>query len=337
MPMKTELEFEKFYQSKLLGDLHELENKRQNVNRKIRILLFCELIILAGIIAYVFWLRPERAGELPGFDPVKLFWIIFSVIILGIIFAVGTIGFSKKFRKEFKEVVIRKIIGEISNDISYLPDDKIEINEFKNSGIFNVRIANYRGRDLIASKIGDISYRFSWLNVDSRRYSSTGAGSSRTNMRSSNSEIYQVFKGIFFVADFGTKFQADAVVWPNIPISLKMGVIGDFFLNAMIGHRLTLEDPIFEKVFAVYGQDLTAVKQILTPGFRQWMIDFRAKTNSQLYLSFKATKLNVAVYLKKQLFEPRIFRDVTDYNFVFENFQYIMLFNGLLEDLSKKH
>jgi hypothetical protein len=335
--MKTEAEFKRFFQTELLGDLNELENTRLKIAGKVKILLVCVLIIFIGLILYIFWLQPARTGTKPEFDPVRIFWVILSLVILGIIFSLGTAKFSKKFRNVYKEVIIRRIIGGIGKDISYLPDDKIDLNEFKNSGIFNDRISNYTGRDLIGSKIGDITYRFSWLNVDSIRYSTTSARSGRTSMSHTSSETYQIFQGIFFVADFGAKFQAEAVIWPNFSNKFRLGAIGDLFQNAMVGNRLTVEDPIFEKVFAVYGRDLTAVKQILTPGFRQWMIDFRAKTNSLLYLSFKETKLNVAVRLKKQLFDPRIFKNVTDYNFIFENFQYLMLFNGLLEDLGKRH
>lgn len=335
--MKTEAEFQKFFQTRLLGDLQELEIKRLNVTGKIRILLFFELIVFIGIIIYVFWFRPEKTGTMPEPDFGKIFWIIFSLVMLGIIFVIATNTFSKKFRRGFKEIVIRKIISQISNDITYFPDDKIEVNEFKNSGIFNVNISNYWGRDLIASKIGDISYRFSWLKVDSRKYGSTSYRSTRIGTRSTKSETYQVFQGIFFVADFGTKFQTDAIVWPNFSKKFKLGAIGEFFQDAMLGKRLELKDPVFEKEFAVFGGDFEVVKQILTPGLRQWIMDFRSRTKSILFLSFKGPKMNIAVSLIKQLFEPAIFRKVTDYNFIFENFQYLMLFNGLLEELSKRH
>jgi len=47
--------------------------------------------------------------------------------------------------------------------------------------------------------------------------------------------------------------------------------------------------------------------------------------------------MNIAVSLKKQLFEPPLFKKVTDYNFIFENFQYLMVFNGLLEEISNRY
>ena len=77
-PMRTELEFEKFYQSILLGDLHQLEIKRLNVTGKLRLLLFFELIIFIGIIIFLFWFPPEGKDIIRGIDPGKIFWIIFS-------------------------------------------------------------------------------------------------------------------------------------------------------------------------------------------------------------------------------------------------------------------
>jgi hypothetical protein len=69
----------------------------------------------------------------------------------------------------------------------------------------------------------------------------------------------------------------------------------------------------------------------------RWILDLKVKTGSKVYLSFTGSKMNIAVSLRKNLFEARIFKKVTDYNFILENFQYLVLFNGLLEDLGRKH
>jgi len=97
-----------------------------------------------------------------------------------------------------------------------------------------------------------------------------------------------------------------------------------------------MSDPGFEKEFAVYSEDEENVMKLLSPGLRQWIVDFRARTKSLLFLSFSGSKMNIAVYLKKNLFEPAIFRKVTDYNTVYKSFQYIMLFANLLGDMGKK-
>ncbi len=103
-----------------------------------------------------------------------------------------------------------------------------------------------------------------------------------------------------------------------------------------MGERIEMNDPEFDKEFAVYAEDEENARKLLSAAFRQWMIDFRTRTNSQIFLSFTATKMNIAVYLRKNLFEPGIFRKVTDYDTVYESFQYIMLFANLLEDMGRK-
>jgi len=339
--MKTETEFERFFQTELLGDLHELENKRLKIVGKVKIFLFFEFIIFIGLILFLFWLQPLRTGTKPEFDPFKIFWIFFILIILGIIFIIAVTKFFAKFKIDFKEIVIRKIIGNISKDIIYSPKDKIELNEFKSSGIFktyNADIAGYLGRDLISSKIGDISYRFSWLTVSSKKYETSSYTSTKFHTtRSTKTVTSPLFNGIFFVADFGTSFQTNALIWPNMSKKLKLGGLVDFLQNKSLGNRINLEDTVFEQEYAVYGEDIEAIKKIISPGLRQWIMDFRVKTGSQLYLSFTGPKMNLAVSLKKNFLEPPVFKKINDYNFIFENYQYLLLFNGLLEDLSKKH
>ena len=104
-----------------------------------------------------------------------------------------------------------------------------------------------------------------------------------------------------------------------------------------MGERIIMEDPGFENSFAVYGSDAAIIRQMISPGLRQWITDFKAKTNSLVFLSFKGSRLNIASYNKKPLFEARIFRKINDYDFILENWQYLVLFNGILEEISKRH
>jgi hypothetical protein len=114
-------------------------------------------------------------------------------------------------------------------------------------------------------------------------------------------------------------------------------VVGNFLQDLIHGQRIVLDDPVFENNFSVYGTDAATIKQMISPGLRQWMTDFREKANSLLFFSFKGSRLNIGAYIHKQLFEARIFRKVDDYDFILENFRYLALFNGILEDISRKH
>jgi len=324
--MKTEAEFKHFYETKLSGELKELEIKRLKVAGKVRTILILELIIFIIMLVYVIWFRPDKSSSATWQELTGILLIIGSFVILGIIFVLASAGFSGTFRKKYKENIIAKLVGQISKDLAYFREDKVEFNEFKASRIYDMDIARYKGRDLVTGKLSDISYRFSWLEV---------YGKTKPDHKS-KTEISKIFKGIFFVADFQKPFITQALIYPNTGKGFRFAALMEFLQDTIIGKRIEMNDPGFEKEFAVYGEDRENVIKLISPGFRQWMIDFRARTKSQLFLSFNGSKMSIAVYLKKRLFEPAIFRKVTNYDAVYESFQYIMLFANLLEDMRRK-
>ncbi|KPK85911.1 MAG: hypothetical protein AMS27_06230 [Bacteroides sp. SM23_62_1] len=324
--MKTEAEFKHFYETQLMSELKEIEIKRLNAATRIRTLLIFELIILIVILVYVFWFRTEDPSSMPGPDLINVFWIMGSLVILGFIFVLASAGFSRSFRKMYKKNIIGKLVGRVSKDLAYFRDDKVEFNEFKASRLYNMDIASYKGRDLVTGKLSDISYRFSWLQVYGRTMPD----------QKMKSGTFRIFRGVFFVADFQKQFITQATVYPNIGRNYRFDVIMKFLQDTIMGRRIEMNDPEFDKEFAVYSEDEENIKKLLSPGLRQWIVDFKARTKSMLSLSFSGSKMFIAVNLRKNLFEPAIFRKVTDYDTVYENFQYIMLFGNLLEDMGKK-
>lgn len=324
--MKNETEFKHFYETTLSGELKELEIKRLKIAGKIRTLLIFELIIFIAVLVYVIWFRPDKTSSVSGPDLTGIFLIIGSLVILGIIFVLASNGLSRSFRKMYKENIIAQLVGRISKDLAYFRNDKIEYNEFKASRIYNMNIARYKGRDLVTGKLNDISYRFSWLEVHGRTMPD----------QKKKSEIFRIFQGVFFVADFQKQFITHVLIYPDIAKGLRFGSLARFLQKVVMAERIEMNDPEFDNKFAVYGEDEENVRKLLSAAFRQWMIDFRNRTNSQIFLSFTGTKINIAVYLRKNLFEPGIFRKVTDYDAVYKNFQYIMLFANLLEDMGRK-
>ena len=52
-----------------------------------------------------------------------------------------------------------------------------------------------------------------------------------------------------------------------------------------------------------------------------------------MYLSFLDSKVYIAIDLKKNLFETRLFKTVVDYDFIEENIRFLVLLIGIVEDL----
>jgi len=325
MALTTESDFKQFYEISLQSDLKELEIRRLTVANRVRTLLIFELIIFIVIMIYAIWFRPEKETPMPGPDLGIIFWIIGSLVILGVIFVFITARISKKFRKLYKQNIIGKLITQISEDLTYFPEDKIEFNEFKNSRIYNQNIATYKGRDLVTGNLGKMNFRFSWLEVYARTMPD----------HRKKSQYHLLFRGIFFIADFRKTFSADAVIFPNVSKKFGLGLIGRLLQEAHLGSVVILDDPQFEKEYSVHSEQSENAKKLVTPGLRQWLIDFREKTKSQVFLSFTDTKMNMGVFLKRQLFEPPIFKKVDNYDYILENFRYLMLFHGLIEDMGK--
>ncbi|HUX56652.1 MAG TPA: DUF3137 domain-containing protein [Bacteroidales bacterium] len=108
-------------------------------------------------------------------------------------------------------------------------------------------------------------------------------------------------------------------------------------LQAMSGSRgelIKLEDPEFEKEFCVYGDDQIEARYILSPALMQRIVEFKRKWNTKVYLSFRDSKVYIAIKLNKNLFETRLFKSIVDYAFIEENIRFLVLLTGIVEDLN---
>jgi len=323
--MKNEADFKNYYDQTLVPDLKELEIKRLRLAGRARTLIIIELIVYIAVIIYALFLRPEQV-DLPGPDIGLIFLIAGSLIVLLIIFGFALVGFSKNFRVLYKENIIGKLVNQISDDLEYFPGDHIQVHEFKASKIFRGNIARYQGRDLVTGSLKGIPFRFSWLNVNTKTMQD----------KQSKSSMHKLFAGIFYIADFQKSFKADVVVFPNLGKTLRIGALAKLIQDALLGKRIDLGDEEFRKEYAVYSEEPEQAKGMITSGLMQWILDFKKTTESQVFVSFAANKLNIGVYMKRNLFEPHLFRKTENYDYIWQNFRYLVLFTGLVEEMARR-
>jgi hypothetical protein len=100
------------------------------------------------------------------------------------------------------------------------------------------------------------------------------------------------------------------------------------------GELVKLEDPEFEKEFCVYSDDQVEARYILSPSLMKRIVDFKRKWNTKVYLSFRHSKVYIAIKTNKNLFETRLFKSIVDYSFMEENMRYIILLTEIVEDLN---
>ena len=323
--MKTEADFKNYYDQTLVPELKELEIKRLRIANRARTLIIIELIIYIAIIIYTLFFRSEQQDS-AGPDFGLIFLIAGSLIVLLIIFGFAMVGFSKGFRALYKKNIISKLVNQISDELEYFPNDNLQVHDFKASKIFRGDIARYQGRDLVTGTLKGIPFRFSWLNV----YTRTMPGDH------SKSSMHKLFAGIFYIADFKQAFKADVVVFPNMANVIPMGTLSKLIQDAIMGKRIDMGDEEFRKDYAVYSEEPEKVKEMITPGLMQWILDFKKTTNSRVFVSFAANKLNIGVYMKRNLFEPPLFRKTENYEYIWQNFSYLVLFTGLVEEMARR-
>ncbi len=309
--MKTLSELKQFYQTRLLADLRTLERKRRKVLQKLTFVGIVILCIVAPTVFVTIHFRME-----PG--------ILLGSIVLSVLIAVGAYKtISKDYIAEFKILIIDRIVSFIDENLSYNRMGCIPQSTFMLSQIFKTKPNRYKGDDLVSGKVGETEIQFSELNAE---YES-GSGKNRS--------VRTVFRGLFFIGDFNKDFTCRTVVLPDTAEKL-FGRIGQKLqsMNLVRDDLIKLDDPEFEKLFVVYSNDQVGARYILSTSLMKRIVDFKNKTNRDIYLSFIGSMVFVAISYKRNLFEPRIFETLLDFEPVREYFEDLQVAVGIVDDLN---
>ncbi len=315
--------FKAYYEQKLVPDLNSLEADRLEVIKKVmrlrRIMLSIVLpiTIITGVYSWV------QYGDLYLLIPVIIFIWTPGLIV----YIVRRVKYAKPYEHDFKNKIMTALVRFIDDSLKYNPVEKISPEEFKSSGIFKQRLDKYRGEDLVYGKLGGTEIRFSEVNA---AYKTQRRENGRTK-----TEYHTIFDGVFFVCDFNKHFRSRLYVFPDLMERL-FGKWGQNLqeLDKSHGELIKLEDPEFEKEFAIYGDDQVESRYILSTSLMQRILNFKKKTKSMIYMSFVDSKLYVAISIMEDLFEARLWKTILDYDYIKSNLDYFLLFTGIVEDLN---
>ena len=92
--------------------------------------------------------------------------------------------------------------------------------------------------------------------------------------------------------------------------------------------------PEFEKEFAVYGDDPIATRYILSSSLMKRMTEFKKKVKCKMYFSFVDSTMYMAINYKRDLFEPRIFRTLVDFEPIKEYYDDLSMAVSVVDDLN---
>jgi hypothetical protein len=245
-----------------------------------------------------------------------------AYLILGVRLFRLTTGRRANFRREFKQVVL-PIAARLVNDSFSYRIGGIPLGRFLEGRLFLQRVDNYLSEDFFCGKSGATSFEFSEIDA-----------SYETKDIRGDTKVCQVFRGIYFIADFNKHFRTRTIVIPDT------GEKGRGFFSWLFqssessrGRRIRLEDPEFEREFDAFGDDEVEARYILTPALMARILALKSRSG-QVALSFLNGQVHVALGVARNLFEPSVFTRVSDARQVAEFLNDLRSILGIIEVLN---
>jgi len=264
---------------KLRGDLAGIYRRR----RVVSCCVFCG--ILSEVVGFLTAIRQE--------EPLGFFiGVGIGAVLLGAAHLLW-----KQISQIFKESIVGAVIREIHPSLRYTPDCGLSVNEFNRCGLFLTRPNRFSTEDQVQGVIGKTAVCFS--ECDAKKV--TGSGKHR--------HVVQIFRGVIFKADFPKKFSCSAVVLPDCAEAVFGNLVGGFLqkCNFVRGERIKLEDPEFERLFAVYGNDQQEVRYLLSPSFMTRLVALKKSRRCQVMCSFQQGEFYLALGGFRNVFELPLF------------------------------
>lgn len=319
--MKTTEEFRAFYEAEIRPGLVELDGQRKQVARKLVVAALVALACAAALFAIGSAFEGTTSFPWPG--------VIGAFILFYIVYFVATSAAKKrrKFIDEFKRIVVERIVQFVEPGLAYSPDQRIPPDVYARSQLFLKDWDRYEGDDHVAGTIGKTPVRFSEVRT---QYKTVQQDGDRRREK-----WHPIFWGLFFQCEFNKTFRGRTFVFPDNAERL-LGRFGAFLqgLDKRHGQLMPLEDPEFEKRFAVYGDDPVETRYVLSTSLMERLVKFRDKARKVVCLSFVESDLYVAIEYGRGLFEPRIFRTLVDFKACQAYFDDLRLVVGIVDDLN---
>jgi uncharacterized integral membrane protein len=137
-----------------------------------------------------------------------------------------------------------------------------------------------------------------------------------------------IFKGLFFVADFNKDFRGQTLLLSN-NLGAKIQA-----LHQGKGQAVLLEDPKFNKLFVAYSNDQVEARYILSTSLMERLVNFRQKANRKMQISFVDSLIYIAIAYEEDLFEPKLFTSMLDLAPMKEYFETLQLMLSIVDELN---
>jgi hypothetical protein len=318
-------ELKSLYENELKAKLDGLESLRKSVAQ--RILVGITYIVLPIILGGGLFIFAERSNDESLQSLIKVLpFIVIALIITGIVLLVLNMKKKNEYRNRYKNEVVREVVKAIDPEWNYAPDGHISQNEYHSSDLFRQQFDRYIGDDLISGTIEKTDFRCSELHTEYKEVTRDKDGKRQERW-------VTIFKGLFFHADFNKEIRAQTYLQPDTSERL-LGKFGQKLQFSTKGKLVKLENPEFEKIFAVFSTDQTEARYILTPAIMEALVNIYKMYKRNMHLSFIGSRVFVAMSFNKDLFEPKIFSSGVKYEDVEFMYNLFMVNATIIHELN---
>ncbi|MEO1127275.1 MAG: DUF3137 domain-containing protein [Cyanobacteria bacterium J06639_16] len=306
--LKTVTKFKRHYEQELLAGLEDLEAQRRSMVSRgvLYVLIFFIVIILISILTLSI--------------PFQIF--VGGVVLL---FQFEALLY-RPYRKNLKEKVIYKILKFIdpNDNFSYSHHSLGRPNKraFIESRLFgDEELKDFSEEDCVEGQWGETRLYFSETKAERK------GGDEQSRI---------IFHGLFFQANFNKSFQGRTVVVPDTAENFfgPLGRALQYWNKRHANELIKLEDPEFERLFAVYGTDQIEARYVLSTSLMQRLVDLQHKIGKDIRIAFVNNSVYIAIPYEEDLFEPPIFTSILTFQPILEYFQTLQMMIGIVEDLN---
>jgi hypothetical protein len=230
----------------------------------------------------------------------------------------------KKYKDNFKDIVIKALINAIDPQLSYSKESYVSEETYHESKIFLTNLDKYYGDDYVWGMVDKTMVEFSQLLTGYEVHTSKGG-----------TQFHIVFDGLFMVSDFNKNFKCSVFILPDFSEKI-FGNIAKLFqkMNTERPPLIYMEDPEFEKLFKVYSNDTIEARYILSIDMLKRIVEVKNKLRKTIYLSFVNSKMFLAISSDQDIFNPKMSRSVFDPGMICEFYNNILSCVQIVDEMN---
>ena len=303
-------DFRLFYNQNIHPELLHLEQRRR---RLIRLLLLSGLL-LAGALA------------LQIFVGVFVFTLF---LLIPVMIWMSYLAFRVRvFYQEFKPRIVGLLLDFIDNDVNftfqgYDAGGSISKKQFLESRIFTTA-DDYAGEDMIRGQVRETPFEMCELRV--REFSPA------------RNRLDYVFRGIFLIGDYKRWDLHGGVL--VLPDSYRKYLSRSERAFHLVGGRRVKDNllPEFEAFFDTYATPDIKIHEVISEDMQRVILKFREmfllkNRQKEIYFSIIADKIYLALTQDKDLLEPSLFSNNTNFETISEFYSDIRLLLEVVLDV----